>query len=338
MREFSLESYDYHLPQDLIAKYPLLPKEDAKLLVFHKDTQAITHTTFRSLFDFIPRDYLFVFNNTKVIKARVFGKKVSGAKIEILFHRNIDEGFLVQIRGRVKSGDLILLEQNYSAKVLDVLENGYRIIECFYKDQKIKSFFEMCDLIGHVPLPPYIKREDEVRDSLEYQSVFAKYYGAIAAPTASLHFSDAMMDYVNKNYQNTFLTLHVGAGTFAGVECEDIRDHKIHSETLIIDNQTMQKIKEANKVLCVGTTAMRSVEFLARKNVKEYEGECDIFLHLGNLPIKTSALLTNFHLPKSTLIMLVSSMVGLDTCMKIYNEAIKKSYRFYSYGDGMLII
>lgn len=338
MREFLLESYDYHLPSELIAKYPLLPKEDAKLLVFHKKTQEITHTTFKKLFDFIPRDYLFVFNNTKVIKARVFGRKFSGAKIEILFHKNTHRGFLVQMRGKVKTGDLVFLEQDYSARVLEILENGYRIIECFYKNQKIENFFEMCEKIGHIPLPPYIKREDEVTDTLEYQSVFAKYYGAIAAPTASLHFSSSMMEYVKNNYEQTFLTLHVGAGTFAGVECKDIREHKIHSEILIADNQTIQKIKKAKQILCIGTTAMRSVEFLARQNVESYEGECDIFLHLGNLPIKTTALLTNFHLPKSTLIMLVSSMVGLDTCKEIYQQAIKNHYRFYSYGDGMLII
>lgn len=406
MREFSLESYDYALDPKLIAKYPANPKESAKLLVYERASGRITHSTFASLFDFIPRDYLLVFNDTKVIKARIYGRRASGGQIEILLHKRVEsEGansggsgesradgescgarFLVQMRGKVKVGEVIYLESSFSARVVEMLENGYRVVEFFEGERGLFEVFGMLDSIGHVPLPPYIKRADEVLDMQEYQSVFAKNYGAIAAPTASLHFSDAMFDFATKHYENLFLTLHVGAGTFVGVESEDIRVHQIHSEMLLASKEAICQIQKSQKLLCVGTTAMRSVEFLARLGRGEgaknsgaqndsageilravrqsergqiggyemgdgarggileknsdggYCGECDIFLHLGNPPIKTSALLTNFHLPKSTLIMLVASLVGLDTCMELYREAIARGYRFYSYGDGMLIL
>ena len=411
MREFSLESYDYALDPKLIAKYPANPKESAKLLVYERASGRITHSTFANLFDFIPRDYLLVFNDTKVIKARIYGRRASGGQIEILLHKRIEsegansreygggggdgansgsngeckgEGescgarFLVQIRGKVKVGEVIYLESPFSARVVEMLENGYRVVEFFEGERGLFEVFGMLDSIGHVPLPPYIKRADEALDMQEYQSVFAKNYGAIAAPTASLHFSDAMFDFATKHYENLFLTLHVGAGTFVGVESEDIRAHQIHSEMLLASKEAICQIQKSQKLLCVGTTAMRSVEFLARLGRGEngvqdsgaqndsageilckgghemggearggilektseggYCGECDIFLHLGNPPIKTTALLTNFHLPKSTLIMLVASLVGLDTCMELYREAIARGYRFYSYGDGMLIL
>ncbi len=338
MREFCLESYDYHLPVELIAKYPITPKEDAKLLVFERQTQKITHTTFRHLFDFISRDYTLVFNNTKVLQARLYGKKISGAKMEILLHKRVEQGFLVQIRGRVRQNDVILLQEGFSAKVLEILDHGLRVV-CFFQEQKeLFDVFAMLEKIGHVPLPPYLKREDERSDKEAYQSVFAKYYGAVAAPTASLHFSDSMRDFALEHYAHIFLTLHVGAGTFSSVESEDIRLHQIHTEALIIEQEQAQMLQKSQKILCVGTTSMRSVEFLAHRGFEAYHGDCDMFLHPGNPPIKTSALLTNFHLPKSSLIMLVSSMVGLDTCLSLYQEAIKYQYRFYSYGDGMLIL
>lgn len=398
MREFSLESYDYALDPKLIAKYPASPKESAKLLVYERASGRITHSTFANLFDFIPRDYLLVFNDTKVIKARIYGRRASGGGIEILLHKRIESGgansggsgeckgdgescgarFLVQMRGKVKVGEVIYLESPFSARVVEMLENGYRVVEFFEGERGLFEVFGMLDSIGHVPLPPYIKRADEALDMQEYQSVFAKNYGAIAAPTASLHFSDAMFDFATKHYENLFLTLHVGAGTFVGVESEDIRGHQIHSEMLLASKEAICQIQKSQKLLCVGTTAMRSVEFLARLGGGEngvqdseaknhsageilckgghemggearggileknseggYCGECDIFLHLGNPPIKTTALLTNFHLPKSTLIMLVASLVGLDTCMELYREAMARGYRFYSYGDGMLIL
>ena len=342
MREFLLESYDYHLPQELIAKYPIFPKESAKLLVYDKKSQKISHTNFFHLFDFIPRDALLVFNDTKVLKARVYGNKRSGARIEIFFHKELKNGiFLVQMRGKVKQNDRILISPDYEVEVVALRDNGFREVIFYHQQSQLNSFdvYKMLKEVGHIPLPPYIKRDDDVSDEKEYQSVFARHYGAVAAPTASLHFSENMMSFIEENYQSLFLTLHVGAGTFMSVESKDIRDHQIHSEILVASKEKIKKLKEASKVCCIGTTAMRSVEFLARRDMEEdFSGECDIFLNLANLPIKTQLLLTNFHLPKSTLLMLVSAMVGLDECHRIYQEAIRKKYRFYSYGDGMLIL
>lgn len=338
MKEFLLESYDYELPAELIAAYPLPNKEEAKLLIYHKDTGKIEHTYFKNLFDFIPKDYLMVFNDTKVIKARVYGEKKTGAKIEIFFHKAMQEGFLVQIRGRVKIDDEIYLDGGYKAKIKAMLDGGFRIVKFFKADEEILDVFAMFEEIGHIPLPPYIKREDEKLDITEYQSVFANCYGAVAAPTASLHFSESMKAYALNNYPTTFLTLHVGAGTFIGVETPDIREHKIHKELLMASKESIQKLRESQNVLCVGTTALRSVEFLDSLDTDEFFGDCDIFLHCGNPPKKAKALLTNFHLPKSSLIMLVASMIGLENCHRVYQEAIQNKYRFYSYGDGMLII
>ncbi len=342
MEEFLLQSYDYDLPDELIATHPVNPKESAKLLIYERSSKKIIHSNFAHFFDFIPRDSLLVFNDTKVLKARIFGHKQSGGKIEVFIHRQKDlNTFLAQIRGRVKSGDEIILNDEFSVNVLEVLNNGFRVVEFFRNGQKLDSHqvYEMLERLGHTPLPPYIKRDSQKSDERDYQSVFARHYGAVAAPTASLHFSDSMMDRVKSEFKNAFLTLHVGAGTFMNVESEDIRLHQIHSEILRIDEQTAREIMYAKKVLCIGTTAMRSVEFLARRNdFSAYSGECDIFLHLGNKPIKTDYLLTNFHLPKSSLLMLVSSMVGLNECKRIYQEAIAWKYRFYSYGDGMLIL
>lgn len=340
--EFLLQSYDYNLPSELIANHPINPKENARLLVYNRLDQSITHTYFSHLFDYIPKTCLLVFNDTKVLKARIYGAKQSGGRIEIFLHRHYkDSQFSAQIRGRVKEGECIALEEGLSARVVRKLENGLRILEFLQEGRplEVHEVYEMLERLGHIPLPPYIKRSDGKEDERDYQSVFAKYYGAIAAPTASLHFSDSMMERVEREYESVFLTLHVGAGTFMNVESSDIRAHQIHSEILHISAQVAHKISQANEILCIGTTAMRSVEFLARqKSYDAYSGECDIFLHLGNKPRKTSHLLTNFHLPKSTLLMLVSSMVGLDECRRIYAQAIQEKYRFYSYGDGMLIL
>ncbi len=342
MEEFLLQSYDYDLPSELIAAYPANPKESARLLVYERSSGKITHSDFAHLFDFIPKDSLLVFNDTKVLKARLFGHKQSGGKIEVFIHRQRGaNSFLVQIKGRVKKGDEILLDDGFCASVLEVLDQGFRVVEFFKNRQRLDSYqvYEMLEGLGHTPLPPYIKRDSKESDESDYQSVFARHYGAVAAPTASLHFSDSMMARVRSDYQSVFLTLHVGAGTFMNVESEDIRLHQIHSEILRANKQTIKEIMQARKILCIGTTAMRSVEFLARRDEESaYSGECDIFLHLGNRPVKTDYLLTNFHLPKSSLLMLVSSMVGLNECKRIYREAIKQQYRFYSYGDGMLIL
>lgn len=348
--EENLSSYDYILPSHLIATKPLYPKHSAKLLVYDKSKDSIIHTTFKEFFNFIPKDCLIVLNDTKVLKARIYGAKESGAKIELLYHKALDNGFLVQIKGRVKIDDILIFPNDLKCKILSLLDNGLRIVEFYQFDKKINKIelFKILESIGHIPLPPYIKRSDNQNDVMDYQSVFALNLGSIAAPTASLHFSDDDMQKI-KSLNHCFVTLHIGAGTFFGVESSNIKEHKMHKESFFISQDSKNKIDNANKIFCIGTTATRCIEHYARSKTaydsnkfqsqnSTLSGECDIFLNPFNKPIKTDYLLTNFHLPKSSLIMLVASFIGLNKTKEIYEIAKKLEYRFYSYGDGMLII
>ncbi|PAF45518.1 tRNA preQ1(34) S-adenosylmethionine ribosyltransferase-isomerase QueA [Helicobacter sp. 11S02629-2] len=339
-----LSSYDFRLDPSFIALNPPTNKEDSKLLVYERAKDKITHTTFKHLFDFLPKDYLIVMNDTKVIKARFFGFK-NQKKYEIFFHKEIHsekskQAFLVQIKGKVKEDDLINIKEGLDVKILKLLDSGFREVE-FIKEGKaleLASVLSLLEDIGVIPLPPYIKREASAKDLLDYQSVFARNLGSVAAPTASLHFSDSMLTYLKKHYEYLFLTLHVGAGTFQPVQVENILEHKIHTESFFIDRQNLQKLKDSTKIACIGTTALRTLEFLHGCDYKLEQGECDIFLHPLNPPKKAKALLTNFHLPKSSLIMLVASMIGLEKTLELYELAKSKEYKFYSYGDGMLIL
>ncbi|MDO7253659.1 tRNA preQ1(34) S-adenosylmethionine ribosyltransferase-isomerase QueA [Helicobacter cappadocius] len=343
--DFLLESYDYFLPKELIANYPATPRESAKLMVYDRKKDEIFHTDFYHIFDFIPQKALVVLNDTKVIKARIYGHKPSGGSLEFLYHREIgQDSYLVQIKGRVKENLRVVFADGYESIIKELREDGYRVVSFFHKDVllDLKGVLDMLEKIGHTPLPPYIKRVDEKLDLSEYQSVFAKNLGAVAAPTASLHFSDVALERLKTEFSHCFLTLHIGAGTFNAVEAKDIRHHHIHTERLTIPLESMEKIDNAKSILCIGTTALRSVEYYARlKNINKKEdlyAQCDIFLHPGNSVSRVNHLLTNFHLPKSSLIMLVSSMVGVKKCRELYEIAIANQYRFYSYGDGMLIL
>ncbi|EDO7827526.1 tRNA preQ1(34) S-adenosylmethionine ribosyltransferase-isomerase QueA [Campylobacter coli] len=341
MKDLLLSNYDYTLPNELIATYPVHPKEDAKLLVFERKNNQISHTTFKNLQDFLPDCALF-FNDTKVIKARIYGNKSSGGKIELFLHQpcldSQDSLFLAQIKGRVKKDEILSFEQNLKAKVIELLDDGLHKVQFFQNDEVLNTFklYELLDTIGHVPLPPYIKRSDEKSDLEDYQSIFAKNLGAVAAPTASLHFSENMLENLKKRHEIYHLTLHVGAGTFKSVECENLENHKIHSEFFDIPKKACEVIDSQKKILGVGTTVTRTIEYYAR--TKQNQGFCDLFLHPHNPPLRQDYLLTNFHLPKSTLIMLVSAFIGRQNCLKLYDIAIKEKYRFYSYGDAMLIL
>ncbi len=332
--DIQVSAYDYSLPEELIAKYPITPRDEAKLLVYDRKKDKITHTIFKNILDFVG-EKRFIFNNTKVIKARIFGKKKSGGRVELLLNRPFGDKFLVYIRGRVRVGTELFFDDGLKVKVTQLLEDGSRVVE-FYKEDKKLSFLELIkilDKIGHIPLPPYIKRSDERLDEVEYQSVFASKLGAVAAPTASLHFTPSLLEKIEKK---AYLTLHVGAGTFKPVEVEDIREHKMHSEYFEIPLSTAKILDSDEEIVAVGTTSTRTIEYYAR--TKRLKGECDLFLNPLNPPIRVNHLLTNFHLPKSTLIMLVASFIGRKKTLEIYQEAIKNRYRFYSYGDAMLII
>lgn len=360
----ALASYDYILPQENIALKPLYPKESAKLLVFNRQDSSITHTTFKDFATFLPKDTLIVFNNTKVLPARIYGKKIpqsclldsmqniqnntqSGAKIEALFHKELAHNrYLMQFKGRLKCGHCVAFGANIFARILNNASEysgvGFKEAEFFTLKNNQESplsreeFFAFLEDFGHIPLPPYIKRADTKADRNDYQSVFAKHLGAIAAPTASLHFSQESYKALIRDFNTTEITLHVGAGTFVGVSAENILEHTMHKEYFNISKSSAQKLANATHITAIGTTAARSIEEFTRSG--RINGECDLFLHPKNPPKATNALLTNFHLPKTTLLMLVASFLGLERTLSLYQEAITHNYRFYSYGDGMLIL
>ncbi|BCZ18970.1 S-adenosylmethionine:tRNA ribosyltransferase-isomerase QueA [Helicobacter sp. NHP19-012] len=337
-KEFNRASYAYDLPGHLIATHPIQPKESAKLMVYERASDKLTHATFKEIFSFFPQDALVVLNDTKVMKARLFAHTPTKRSVEILLHRPQSlTTCLAQMKGKVRPGLALELEQGYSCEVLEVLDNGLRVLEFRHRGEVLEwgGVLAMLELLGHMPIPPYLKRPDTSADIQDYQSVFAKNLGAIAAPTASLHFSESARDHLLKHYQHVFITLHVGAGTFLSVESEDIREHPMHAEFVQVSPKARQALDRAQYILCVGTTALRATEHYKRGFGN---APCTLFLHAGN-PVKHAhALLTNFHLPESTLIMLVASMVGLDKCLELYQIAIAHNYRFYSYGDGMLIL
>ncbi len=337
---FLTSSYDFKLPEELIATHPAEPRDSAKLLVYNRKTDSVTHTYFYELENYIPNDAALIFNDTKVIKARLYGNKESGGKIELLINRPLNATDInVYIRGKVKEDTKIIFGENLYAKVIKLYEDGSRDV-VFYQDEKLLRFEEILpivDKIGHIPLPPYMQREDASQDEQDYQSVFAQYEGAVAAPTASLHFTKEQHERVCKNFKHAYVTLHVGAGTFKPVEEEEILKHPMHSEYYDISDKALELLDSDTPILCVGTTSTRTVEFYIQHGRKR-GGEANLFLHPNNPPQRVNHLLTNFHLPKSTLLMLVASFVGVEKALSLYEEAIQKRYRFYSYGDAMLII
>jgi len=352
-KELLTSSYDFHLPNELIASHPASPRDSAKLLVYERKTDTITHATFRDLEDFIPKNCAFIFNNTKVIKARLYGKKKSGGKIELLINRPLNATEInVYIRGKIKVGAELFFDDDLMATVKELNSDGSRVVNFSlftqnetlpqnkndnYHTLRFEELLPIIDKIGHVPLPPYIQREDNKSDESEYQSVFAKQEGAVAAPTASLHFTPKQHKQICENFPHAFVTLHVGSGTFKPVEADIITDHPMHSEYYEITQHAKELLDSDIPILAVGTTSTRTIEFYAR-NPHATKGQANLFLHPNNKPLRVNHLLTNFHLPKSTLLMLVASFVGLKKTQELYAEAIKENYRFYSYGDAMLIL
>ncbi len=332
-------SYDYHLPHELIATHPVVPRENARLLVYNKTECRISHAYFYDIEQFLPSDTALIFNDTKVIKARLFGVKSSGGRIELLINRPLDAHTLnVYIKGRVREGSELLFDNDLTATVQACCSDGSRHVTftCKNKAVRFEALLPILERIGHIPLPPYLNRDDDLADEEDYQSVFASQEGAVAAPTASLHFSDALFKTVCRNHPHAFVTLHVGAGTFKPVTHNIITDHPMHSEYFHISAEAERLLRSNINILGIGTTSTRTIEYYAR--TKKTHGEANLFLHPQNPPIRTDALLTNFHLPKSTLLMLVASFIGLEETLRVYDEAIRQKYRFFSYGDAMLVI
>ncbi|WP_300209875.1 tRNA preQ1(34) S-adenosylmethionine ribosyltransferase-isomerase QueA [Sulfuricurvum sp.] len=332
-------SYHYELPDELIATHPIHPRDHARLLVYNRADKSITHARFDALELFLPKNCGIIFNDTKVIKARLYGHKESGGAIELLINRPHDAYTInVYIKGRVKVDTRLVFEEQLSVHVIALYEDGSRDVNFYLHDTLIRfeELLPILERVGHIPLPPYLGREDNSEDEREYQSVFAHYEGAVAAPTASLHFTDELFDAVCSHHPYAFVTLHVGSGTFKPVEAEIITDHPMHSEYFDISPSALELLRSDIPLLSIGTTSTRTVEYHAR--TEETHGEANLFLHPNNPPLRVNHLLTNFHLPQSTLLMLVASFIGLEETHRIYQEAIKEHYRFFSYGDAMLIL
>ncbi|MEO0442476.1 MAG: tRNA preQ1(34) S-adenosylmethionine ribosyltransferase-isomerase QueA [Pseudomonadota bacterium] len=338
------QDFSYELPQELIAYHPTETRTGSRLLCLDGVTGAVAHRQFPDLLDQLRPGDVMVFNNTQVIPARCFGQKATGGKLEILVERIIDKHHcLAQIKSSKspKTGSRIMLENGLAIKVLS------RQDALFSLDFGQHKVLDTLESIGHIPLPPYISRQDNQEDQSRYQTVYSRHAGAVAAPTAGLHFDEALLEKIRaKGVELTYLTLHVGAGTFQGVRVDNIEDHAMHSEWMSIDQSTCDIVntakREGRRVIAVGTTSARSLETAAGLNqdedsVSTYLGETDIFIYPGFEFKVIDGLVTNFHLSESTLLMLVSAFAGYQHMMNAYKEAIAQRYRFFSYGDAMFI-
>ncbi|MGI8821358.1 MAG: tRNA preQ1(34) S-adenosylmethionine ribosyltransferase-isomerase QueA [Chthoniobacterales bacterium] len=322
-----VSDYDYTLPEELIAQRPLPRREDSRMMVLHRAAQRIEHRAFAELPNFVAPDDLLVLNNTRVVKARRFSED---EEIEFLFLEQVQPRrwrCLVKPGRKMRVGATTLVEGRV-ATVEEICADGSRVL-AFDREMSLASG-------GAVPLPPYMRRAAEADDQERYQTVFAEVPGAVAAPTAGLHFTPAMLAAL----PHAFVTLHIGTGTFAPVKTADITQHEMHSEWFSISTETAEAVNAAGRILAIGTTSVRVLEAAARANGKliPQEGRTSIFIHPPQQIGQVDALLTNFHLPRSTLLMLVSAFAGREFILEAYAEAIRERYRFYSYGDSMLIL
>ena len=336
-----LSDFHFDLPEELIAHYPPVNRTDSRLLCIDRGFGDIKHRQFTDFISLLKPEDLLVFNNTRVIPARLFGHKVSGGKVEVLLERVMaNNQILAQVRASKapKPGSFIIFSATAKAEILG--REGDFFILAFPENLALMS---LLDEIGHMPLPPYIKRDDELSDRERYQTVYSEKQGAVAAPTAGLHFDEALIEeIVNKGIATAKVTLHVGAGTFQPVRSEKIEDHDMHSEYLEVEQEVCEKVNacraRGGRVIAIGTTAVRCLETASRSGeILPYKGDTDIFIYPGYEFKSVDALLTNFHLPESTLIMLVSAFSNRENILRAYNEAIKEKYRFFSYGDATFI-
>jgi S-adenosylmethionine:tRNA ribosyltransferase-isomerase len=331
----------YHLPEDLIAQHPLPERQASRLLCMRAPDWRIEDRKFADFIDLIEAKDLLVFNDTRVIPARLFGRKTTGGQVEILIERIRDaHRALAHVRASKapKPGAAIVLDQGYQCRVLGRAGDLFEL-----EFDSAAPLPELLEQIGHVPLPPYIARPDGQEDLSRYQTVFAKQPGAVAAPTAGLHFDQAMMERIAaKGVSTAFVTLHVGSGTFQPVRAENLADHVMHQEFFSVPVETVEAVRQARarggRVIAIGTTAVRALESASRSGRLEAGGgDTGLFITPGYRFHVVDALLTNFHLPESTLLMLVSAFAGYETVMKAYRHAIEHSYRFFSYGDAMFL-
>ena len=333
----------YDLPEELIAQTPVEPRNSSRLMVLPRNGGKIEHKHFYDLPEFLKPGDCLVLNNTRVLPARLYGtREDTGAVVEFVLLRQHGNKLWECLAGpgkKAKTGYKFRFSDKLTATVTDVLEDGNRMIEFACEG----DFFAVLDEVGQMPLPPYIK--EKLKDKERYQTVYSKDAGSAAAPTAGLHFTKEMLKSIKAMGVNiAYVTLHVGLGTFRPVKVEDVTQHKMHTEHYYIPEEAAKTINETRKnggrVICVGTTSCRTVESCAKKygEIKECSGDTDIFIYPGFEFKCMDGLITNFHLPESTLIMLVSAFAGYDNVMNAYNTAVKEKYRFFSFGDAMLIL
>ncbi|PKM11008.1 MAG: tRNA preQ1(34) S-adenosylmethionine ribosyltransferase-isomerase QueA [Gammaproteobacteria bacterium HGW-Gammaproteobacteria-3] len=331
----------YSLPEHLIAQKPLPERDASRLLHLDAANGYLSDRRFAHFIDLIDADDLLVFNDTKVIPARLYGRKTTGGQVEILIERITGtHRAIAHIRASKapKAGTVIDLDANLNCQVLG--REGDLFSVQFDGEDSVPAILER---IGHIPLPPYITRADDATDLTRYQTVFAQHAGAVAAPTAGLHFNQAMLDKLEaKGVQKTFVTLHVGSGTFQPVRVEDLASHDMHKEYYAVSAATALAVQQARarggRVIAVGTTAVRALESASKSGaISQGFGDTDLFITPGYLFKSVDALLTNFHLPESTLLMLVAAFAGYDALMDAYRHAIEQEYRFFSYGDAMFL-
>jgi len=339
----NISDFDYELPEELIAQHPCDKRDEARLLVLNKENKTIEHKIFKDVIDYLNPGDCLVINNTKVLPARLLGKKEdTEINVEFLLLKRIENDIwevMVRPGRRLKEGAVVSFGQGLlKGKVLEVMENGNRKVQFEYDG----IFNEILDKIGLMPLPPYITETLKEKD--RYQTVYAKYDGSAAAPTAGLHFTEELLKQLEKKgVQIAKVTLHVGIGTFRPVKVENIEEHEMHSEHYYIKQEDVEKINNAKKnghrVIACGTTSCRVIETVADENglVKETEGDTNIFIYPGYKFKCLDALITNFHLPKSTLVMLVSALAGREFIMEAYKTAVQEKYQFFSFGDAMII-
>ena len=339
-----VKAFDYDLPEELIAQDPLEDRSSSRLMVLDKKTGDIEHKIFRDVVDYLQPGDCLVLNNTKVIPARLFGvKEGTEAKIEILLLKRKENDIwetLVKPGKKCKPGVKISFGEGLlTGEVLEVVEDGNRLIQFHYDG----IFEEILDQLGQMPLPPYITHQ--LKDKNRYQTVYAKYDGSAAAPTAGLHFTPELLKEIEeKGIDIARVTLHVGLGTFRPVKVDEITDHHMHSEFYQVDEEAAEKINRAkdsgHRVICVGTTSCRTIESAADEtgHLKPTSGWTEIFIYPGYKFKILDGLITNFHLPESTLIMLVSALAGREHVLAAYEEAVREKYRFFSFGDAMLIV
>ena len=342
-REFSLNRSDFHfdLPQELIAQQPLDGRADSRLLNLPRSEGELVDRRFRDLPGLLREGDLLVFNNTRVIPARLFGHKETGGRVEVMLERLLNEHECIaqlRVSKAIREGGKILLEDGSQLEMIGREGSFFRLASTG------RGLSEILEALGHMPLPPYIEREDDVQDRERYQTVYAQKPGAVAAPTAGLHFDQATLDELGKRgIERAEVTLHVGAGTFQPVRCDNIEEHRMHAEYLEVPPavcEAVQRTRErGGRVIAVGTTAVRSLETAAAGGaLQPFAGDSRIFIYPGYRFRVIDGLITNFHLPESTLLMLVSALAGRERVLAAYAHAVEERYRFFSYGDAMLVL